>query len=78
MQGTETKLNEAFLIRQIRKYNSVKRQMHQDKALTAIGLHAGLLDKKRVVMRELTQEERTQVLCFVREFLTSRGMPVVV
>lgn len=74
----ETTLNEAFIIRQIHKYNNVKRQLHQDKALTAIGLHAGLLKKKKVFARELTDSERLLVLFFVRQFLVERGMPVVV
>lgn len=78
MQTAETELNEAFIIRQIRKYNSVKRHLHQDRALTAIGIHAGLLKKKKVVLRELTNEERLRVLYFVRQFLVERGMPVVV
>lgn len=78
MQTAETELNEAFIIRQIRKYNSVKCHLHQDRALTAIGIHAGLLKKKKVALRELTNEERLRVLYFVRQFLVERGMPVVV
>lgn len=71
-------MNETFIFRQIRKYNSSQRQSLKDAALTAVGIHAGLLVKSRVVMRELTSEERNRVLYFLRQFVQDQGVEVAI
>jgi hypothetical protein len=50
----------------------------KDAALTAVGIHAGLLVKSRVVMRELTPEEKNRVLYFLRQFVQSQGVEVAI
>jgi hypothetical protein len=69
-------MNESFIFQQIRKYNSAQRQSLKDAALTAVGIHAGLLVKSRIVMRELTPEERNRVLCFLRQFVQGQGLEI--
>jgi len=67
-------VNKSFVFNQIRRYNSVKTQLHQDAALTAVGIHVGLLEKKKVVFRTLTREERQRVINFLRQFLQDQGV----
>jgi hypothetical protein len=42
--------------------------------LTAVGIHAGLLEKKKLVFRTLTREERQRVVYFLRQFLRDQGV----
>lgn len=67
-------INENFIVDWIRRYNRSRRQIYKDKALLAIGIHAGLLKKSKSVAPELSEEERQCVLYFCREFLKSAGI----
>ena len=67
-------MNNSFVFNQIRRYNSVKTKLHQDAALTAVGIHVGLLEKKKLVFRTLTREERQRVVYFLRQFLRDQGV----
>lgn len=67
-------LNSAFIIDWIRKYNRASRQLYQDRALLAIGIHAGLIKKSSAIAPQLSEEERQRVLYFCREFLKSAGI----
>lgn len=69
-------INEAFVFDWIRKYNQSRRQIYKDKALLAVGIHAGLLKKSNAIAPELSHEERQRVLLFLREFLKSAGVEV--
>lgn len=71
---TGNSLNQGFILQQIRKYNQTSRQLHQDKALSAIGIHTGLLPKRVAIAPELTQEERNRVLYFCTQFLKTAGI----
>ncbi|HAA31090.1 MAG TPA: hypothetical protein DCE56_29520 [Cyanobacteria bacterium UBA8553] len=67
-------MNQDFVLRQIRKYGRVSRVTQKDAILTAIGIHVGLLEKKNVVIRELTVEQRDRVLYFVKQFCLTQGL----
>lgn len=69
-------INEAFVFDWIRKYNQSRRQIYKDKALLAVGIHAGLLKKSKAIAPELTQEERDRVVYFLRQFVRSAGVQV--
>ncbi len=69
-------INEAFVFAWIRKYNQARRQLYKDKALLAVGIHAGLLKKSKSIAPELSQEERDRVVYFLREFVRSAGIEV--
>ena len=66
-------LNQNFIFNQIRKYNQARRQIYRDKALLAVGIHAGLLKKSKAIAPELSEEDRLRVLFFLRQFLASSG-----
>ncbi len=70
-------MRESFILNQIRKYNQARRQSLKDAALTAVGIHVGLIKKKQIIMRELLPEERSRILYFLREFLKRQGLEVV-
>lgn len=67
-------LNQSFILEHIRKYNQARRQLYRDNALLAIGIHAGLLQKRVAIASELTQQERDRVLYFCRQFLKSNAI----
>ena len=67
-------INESFVVDHIRNYNRARRQIYEDRALLAIGIHAGLLKKSKSVAPELSEEERQRVIYFCREFLKSAGI----
>jgi hypothetical protein len=71
-------INPSFVFNQIRKYNKSRRQTLKDAALTAVGIHVGLLEKKNVIIRDLTQEERDRVLYYLRQFLQNQGLTVTI
>jgi hypothetical protein len=72
------RINPSFVFNQIRKYNKSRRQTLKDAALTAVGIHVGLLEKKSVIIRDLTQEERDHVLYYLQQFLQSQGLKVTI
>lgn len=72
------RINPNFLFNQIRKYNKSRRQTLKDAALTAVGIHVGLLEKKNVIIRDLTPEERDRVLCYLRQFVEAEGLKVTI
>lgn len=69
-----SEINPDFVFKQIRKYNSTTRQVHQDRALLAVGIHAGLLAKKRALAPSLKPKERLIVLDFLRQFCEEQGV----
>lgn len=69
-------MNEQFIFNQIRKYNRATRQTLKDAALSAVGIHAGLLPKSKAIARELSSEERSRVIYFLKQFCTSQGLEV--
>jgi hypothetical protein len=71
-------INPSFVFNQIRKYNKSRRQTLKDAALTAVGIHVGLLEKKNVIIRDLTKEERDRVLYYLRQFIKSEGLKVTI
>lgn len=69
-------MNKQFLFNQIRKYNRATRQTLKDSALSAAGIHAGLLPKAKTLLRELSPEERSRIIYFLRQFCASQGLDV--
>ncbi len=69
-------MNSTFINNQIRKYTKMRRATSKDAVLTAIGIHTGLLEKKRVILRSLTPAEREQVLYFMQQFAQSQKLTV--
>ena len=69
-------MNSKFITNQIRKYTRLRRVASKDAVLTAIGIHAGLLEKKRVILRSLTPAERERVLYFMQQFAQRQGLTV--
>lgn len=66
-------LNQNFIFNQIRKYNQARRQLYRDKALLAVGIHAGLLRKSKAIAPELSEEDRQRIIYFLRQFLKTSG-----
>ncbi len=73
----EKVINETLVFNQIRKYNQVRRQTQRDVALHIVGVHVGLLEAKRTPLPTLTEEERQQVLYFLRQFCEQQGVEVL-
>lgn len=69
-------MNEQFLFNKIRKYNSATSQTLKDAELSAAGIHAGLLPRSKAIARNLTSEERSRVVYFLRQFCISQGLEV--
>ncbi len=72
----EMGIDESFVWGQIRKYNQARRQIYKDKALAAVGIHTGLLKSPAKIFPELTEEERSRILYFLRQFLADKGVQV--
>jgi hypothetical protein len=70
-------MNQSFLFNQIRKYNKAQRQSLKNKALVAIGIHSELLSKE-VATRDLTADECSRVVYFMRQFCESQGVSVTI
>ena len=71
-------MNESFLFNSIHKYNRATRQTQRDGVLHAVGVHAALIQKRRSLLPELTQQERDRVLAFLRDFLQDQGLSRIV
>lgn len=71
-------MNNSFIFQEIRKYNQATDQRRKDLALSAIGLHAGLLEKKHIALRDLTFEERSRVIYFLEQFLKQQKLEVAI
>jgi hypothetical protein len=71
-------MNEAFLFNSIHKYNRATRQSQKDVLLYKIGVHAGLIEKRRSLLPELSVEERSRVIDFLNQFLKSHDFKVFV
>jgi hypothetical protein len=69
-------MNESFLFNSIHKYNRATRQSQKDVLLYKIGVQAGLIEKRRSLIPELSTEERSQVIYFVNQFLKSHNFKV--
>ena len=73
-----TEINESFLFKSIHKYNRVHRQTQRDVILHAVGVRAGLVECRRSPLPILSQEERDRVLAYLREFLASQNLKIVI
>ena len=71
-------VNPSFVFNSIRKYNRSQRQTQKDVILNAVGIHVGLLPKNRNPLPVLSQEERDRVLYFLRQFLASQKLEVII
>lgn len=71
-------MNPSFIFREIRRYNQAQRQETKDAALIAIGLHAEILDKKHIALRDLLPEERSRIIYFLEQFLQQQGLKVAI
>lgn len=71
-----TELNSVFIKKLLSKYNAATRQMHRDRCLLAIGVHAGIVNPKRSIVPSLSQEERYRVLYFLRQYCDSQGWAI--
>ncbi|MBD1926494.1 hypothetical protein H6F74_09590 [Trichocoleus sp. FACHB-90] len=69
-------MNPNFVFNQIRRYNKATSQLYKDAALVAAGVHVGLLQKKNIPARQLTNEERKRILYFLDIFCQSQGITV--
>lgn len=69
-------MNQDFLFKSIRKYNRAARQTQKDAILHAVGVHVELLPKSRRPMPTLSEEERSCVRYFLRQFLKSQNLEV--
>ena len=70
--------SETFLFNSIRKYNRSHRQTQRDVVLHAVGVRAGLLQCRRSPLPILSEEERDRVLSYLREFLASQNLKIVI
>jgi hypothetical protein len=68
--------NSDFVLNSIAKLNRSNRRVQKDSVLHGVGLHVGLLQKKKNQRLPiiLTQEERDRVLYFLRQFLVNQGL----
>jgi hypothetical protein len=71
-------MNESFIFNSIHKYNRATRQSQKDVLLYKMGVHAGLIEKRRSLLPELSSEERSRVIYFVNQFLKSHNFKVLV
>jgi hypothetical protein len=71
-------MNEAFLFNSIHKYNRATRQSQKDVLLYKMGVHAGLIEKRRSPLPTLTPEQRQSVINFVNDFLKSQGFSTLI
>lgn len=69
-------MNPNFVFREIRRYNQAQSQKSKDAALVAIGLHAEILEKKDIALRDLLPEERNRIIYFLKQFLQQQGLEV--
>jgi hypothetical protein len=77
-QGKQSEgLNESFVFNSIRKYNKATRRTQKDAVLHAVGVHVKILKKKRSPLVELSSEERSSVLYFLRQFCEQQGVSVL-
>jgi hypothetical protein len=72
--------NSDFILNSIAKLNRSNRRVQKDSVLHGVGLHVGLLKKKKnqrlpVILK---QEERDRVVYFLRQFLVNQGLDVQV
>lgn len=79
-QPRKGEINSDYLLNSVVKYNKSNRRIQQDAVLHAVGLHIGLLTKKKNQRLPivLSGEERDRVLYFLRQFLTQQGLEVKV
>lgn len=77
-QPKRGEINSDYILNSIAKYNRSNRRTQQDAVLHAVGLHTGLLKKKKNQRLPivLSGEERDRVLYFLRQFLTQQGLEV--
>jgi hypothetical protein len=73
-----SKPSETFLFNSIRKYNRSRRQTQRDVVLHAVGVRAGLIECRRTPLPILSEEERDRVLSYLREFLASQNLKIVI
>lgn len=66
-----------FLFNSIRKYNKAGRQTQRDVILHTIGVRAGLLERKRSPLPELSEEERQLALEHLRAFCKEQGVEIL-
>jgi len=71
-------MNESFIFNSIHKYNRATRQTQKDVILYKMGVHAGLIEKRRSLLPELSSEERSRVIDFLNQFLKSHNFKVFV
>jgi hypothetical protein len=69
---------ESFLFNSIHKYNRAQRQTQRDVVLHAVGVRAKLVECRRSPLPTLSQEERDRVLTYLREFLESQNLSIVI
>lgn len=74
---TDITTEESFMLNSIRKYNKANRQTQKDVVLHAVGVRAGLIEKQRTPLPELTPEERQLALEHLRKFCKEQGIEVL-
>jgi len=79
-RGTPRKgeINTDYIFNSIAKLNRSNRRVQKDAVLHVVGIHTGLLKKKKNQRLPviLSTEERDRVLYFLRQFLTQQGLEV--
>jgi len=70
--------NESFFFNSIHKYNRAHRQTQRDVVLHAVGVRAELMECRRSPLPTLSQEERDRVLVYLRQFLASQNLKIVI
>jgi 5-hydroxyisourate hydrolase-like protein (transthyretin family) len=79
-RGTPSKgeINTDYIFNSIAKLNRSNRRIQKDAVLHAVGIHIGLLKKKKNQRLPiiLSQEERDRVLYFLRQFLAQQKLEV--
>ncbi|MEP0799052.1 hypothetical protein [Funiculus sociatus] len=74
----ERLINPGFIFNQIRRYNQARKQTYKDAALVAVGIHVGLLEKKNIVLRDLSEEQRRMMIYFLQQFCCNEGVNVTI